>query len=390
MSVGLEGRTMKLHSLRTVGLALVAMGLLSASAWANVIPFPRPASMQMEELRIVIERDVGGFQADFIGDMIFDYIPSDVTTMWFPLPPDATAIQVWQDDVELNWNWNREHYPTVLPEIPEIPMIQWEGPFPLDGAVFTVAYQHQLIARPDEDIFFYALGTGKYFPGLFWRTTAHIDIDFPEGFDVAGVWLDSIPVNYGLDEMPDFFFDLDGYEIADSHMKMRVQPWQNDLLVSLVPFAPNPDYDGNGELTIADVDLLGMAVAGASQDDKFDLTGDGNINSHDVDALLGLANRLNGDADFSGEVDFSDFLILTDSFEQPDKKWSEGDFDTNGHVQFADFLILANQFGQSAVGVATVPEPSSYWIVIVLALAHGSVWRHIRGGDHKRDVCPAE
>ena len=35
---------------------------------------------------------------------------------------------------------------------------------------------------------------------------------------------------------------------------------------------------------------------------------------------------------------------------------SAGDADGNGQVEFADFVILSNTFGQMS-GVATVPEP---------------------------------
>ena len=70
--------------------------------------------------------------------------------MLFPVPPDATGIQVWQDHVELPWIWRDGLYPTVLPETTEIPMFESQGPFPINGAVFTVDHEHDLGQRPEE------------------------------------------------------------------------------------------------------------------------------------------------------------------------------------------------------------------------------------------------
>ena len=38
--------------------------------------------------------------------------------------------------------------------------------------------------------------------------------------------------------------------------------------------------------------------------------------------------------------------------------WEDGDFDGSGDVQFADFLLLSDNFGKSATAAAAVPEPS--------------------------------
>ncbi|MHC4114919.1 MAG: PEP-CTERM sorting domain-containing protein [Planctomycetota bacterium] len=173
---------------------------------------------------IQIQATEGGLRADFHGDFIFDYIPADVTSMLFPVPPDADNIAASMDGVPLEWYWSNDLYPTILPEMPTIPMIKWDEPFPTEGAVFAVDYEHDLIERPDEYIFFYALGTGKYFPTYDKTTTANFDILLPEGFDVGGVWLDETPHDY---------------EVVNGHLMVTVEshfgPIVNDLIVSLVP-----------------------------------------------------------------------------------------------------------------------------------------------------------
>jgi hypothetical protein len=190
--------------------------------------------MPLEDMHVQILPHGDGLRATFTGDFTFTYIPEDVTSMLFPVPPDACNIGAWQDGMELSWSWSNEEYPTILPEIPTIPMIEWQGPFPVSGAVFRVDYEHSLIERPEEFIFFYALGTGKYFPTYDKTTTAYFDILLPAGFCVAGVWLDETPHEY---------------EVVDCHLMITVQshfgPIVKDLIVSLVPSTIYVATDGN-------------------------------------------------------------------------------------------------------------------------------------------------
>ncbi|MHC4622457.1 MAG: hypothetical protein ACYS4W_00975, partial [Planctomycetota bacterium] len=160
------------------------LAVLVIPCQANPIPVPPPAHMPLEDMHVEIRPGSEGLRATFTGDFTFTYITEDVTSMLFPVPPDACNIGAWQDGVELSWSWSAEEYPTILPEMPTIPMIEWQGPFPLSGAVFRVDYEHSLIERPEEFIFFYALGTGKYFPTYDKTTTAHFDILLPAGFCV--------------------------------------------------------------------------------------------------------------------------------------------------------------------------------------------------------------
>lgn len=57
-------------------------------------------------------------------------------------------------------------------------------------------------------------------------------------------------------------------------------------------------------------------------------------------------SRIDGDANNDGSVDFADFLLLSNNFQQTDAVWADGDFDGNGVVEFADFLLLSANFGR--------------------------------------------
>ncbi len=214
-------------------LTIISAAILAATTAvsANPIPWPPPASMPLEDMHVEIRQCGNGLHAVFTGDFTFDYIPVDVLSMLFPVPPDAANIGVRQDDVEIEWAWSAEDYPTILPEMPQIPMIEWAGPFPETGAIFRVDYEHDLIERPNELIFFYAVGTGKYFPTYEKTTTAYFDILLPGGFSVSGVWLDETPHDY---------------QVIGSHLMVTIQsafgPITKDLIVSLVPDNKPTDF----------------------------------------------------------------------------------------------------------------------------------------------------
>ena len=217
----------------------------TTSIQANPIPWPWPATggMLFENIYVEIEPDTNGLHAVFTGRFVFTPLPSDVNSILFPVPTDANNIHVWRfapgppmppsrsqvsgdygDYIELAWSWSSEQYPTILPEMPEIPMIEWQGPFPADGAFFRVDYEHNLIKRSNESIFFYALGTDKYFPEYDKTTVARFEILLPENYVVKGVWLDETPHTY---------------EVVDSNLILNIDsisgPIINDLIISLVP-----------------------------------------------------------------------------------------------------------------------------------------------------------
>jgi hypothetical protein len=138
------------------------------------------------------------------------------------------------------------------------------------------------------------------------------------------------------------------------------------------------DFDGDGQVGLIDIDLLGTEIARGTHMLGFDLTSDKAVARADLTAFLSIANRLNGDLDFDGEVQFSDFVVLANHFGETDQKWSAGDLDVNGEVQFADFVILADAFGMSVV-VAPVPETHSGLLAFVGTLVACSLFRTGQG-----------
>ena len=108
------------------------------------------------------------------------------------------------------------------------------------------------------------------------------------------------------------------------------------------PVVANPS-DCNSDGVVDALDLACIIAAGGA------------------DGLNGLITELGvlrGDLDGNGNVEFADFLAMSNNFGNEVTSYSDGDVDGNGTVEFADFLALSTNFGQSAAASA-VPEPSS-------------------------------
>lgn len=123
------------------------------------------------------------------------------------------------------------------------------------------------------------------------------------------------------------------------------------------------DFDADGELTAADIDLLSSAVGMA--DLSFDVNGDGEVSGADRDFWVSdLAQTFRGDADLNGVVEFPDFLALSGAF-GTEGGWAEGDFNGDGIVEFPDFLDLSANFGSMREAAASVPEPSGSSLLLI-------------------------
>jgi len=115
------------------------------------------------------------------------------------------------------------------------------------------------------------------------------------------------------------------------------------------------DFDRDGQLSAHDLALLQLATQ-EEYSAYFDLNRDGQTNQLDLRAWLeDLANVLPGDTDLDGDVDFNDFLNLSQRFGQLDATWSQGDLDGDGKVGFQDFLLLSVHFGEFQLDPGFVP-----------------------------------
>ena len=125
------------------------------------------------------------------------------------------------------------------------------------------------------------------------------------------------------------------------------------------------DFNHDGFLTDADIDLLSAAVGGTNL--LYDVTSNGTIDGFDREVWVDdLAGTYFGDAKLDANVDFSDFLALSQSFGLAGG-WADGDFDGSGTVTFRDFLVLSQNFGKMAATEAaeSVPEPTANLLIVL-------------------------
>ncbi|MEM7313607.1 MAG: hypothetical protein AAF497_10700 [Planctomycetota bacterium] len=125
------------------------------------------------------------------------------------------------------------------------------------------------------------------------------------------------------------------------------------------------DFDMSGELDFADINLLTQTVLDGTDDAAFDLNGDGAVNDEDRRVWVeDLKGTFFGDANLDLVVDVSDFNIWNSNKFTTDSQWQDGDFSGDQNVDVSDFGIWnANKF-QSANDTAAVPEPTGCFALL--------------------------
>lgn len=127
------------------------------------------------------------------------------------------------------------------------------------------------------------------------------------------------------------------------------------------------DFNGDGILGLADVDLLVENIAIGPPQALFDISGDGNVNQTDLDLWLQLAGAANlpsgnpylkGDANLDGVVDGLDFVEWNANKFTNVAAWSAGDFTADGIVDGLDFVLWnENKFNSASNLRAVTASP---------------------------------
>ena len=106
------------------------------------------------------------------------------------------------------------------------------------------------------------------------------------------------------------------------------------------------DFSNDHRVDARDVNLLVREIAQDDARAEYDLTRDGVVDGQDLSYLVEeIMQTRAGDVDLGGNVDFSDFLTLSQNFGKREAVWEDGDFDGTGGVDFADFLALSRNWG---------------------------------------------
>ena len=128
---------------------------------------------------------------------------------------------------------------------------------------------------------------------------------------------------------------------------VTVQPGDGnaETILSVPLLGRAGDFNGDDHIDGADVDALFEAIADRSLEVQFDLNGNGRTSSADTDVLIrDLAGTEYGDVNFDGDVNFTDFLVLSRNFGKSGG-YADGDLSGDGEIQFRDFVLLSRTFG---------------------------------------------
>ena len=123
----------------------------------------------------------------------------------------------------------------------------------------------------------------------------------------------------------------------------------------------NPaDFNGDGQLTAADIDLFGQALRSPNPAAQFDLNGDGQVNEADRDDLI--FNRFGttyGDSNLDGRFNSADLVAIFVAGEFEDgiagnSGWAEGDWNLDGDFGTGDLVAAFVAGGYQANAVPQV------------------------------------
>jgi hypothetical protein len=158
--------------------------------------------------------------------------------------------------------------------------------------------------------------------------------------------------------------------------------FHSSQLILQLTFSPEPsvafDFNADGIVGIADVDMLVGEIVRGNDSNWFDLTSDDIVDDTDLNQWLSDAAGhngfgeayLSGDANLDGSVNAADLNELALRWQSSVARWSGGDFTADGIVDSADLNELALNWRQSipvADSNAAVPEPSSLLIALAAA-----------------------
>ncbi len=134
------------------------------------------------------------------------------------------------------------------------------------------------------------------------------------------------------------------------------------------PVGPVGDFNGDGQLGVADIDQLTSAVRGNSTEAKYDVNQDKAVNGED---RLYWVNQLKktylGDADLNGEFNSGDFIVVFQAGQYEDgtpgnSTWATGDWSGDGDFDTSDFVVAFQAGGYEKgprTAVSAVPEPTA-------------------------------
>ena len=150
-------------------------------------------------------------------------------------------------------------------------------------------------------------------------------------------------------------------------------PHNNTIRFTVIPETTG-GFDGDGLLTVTDIDMLTAAVIAATNDPFYDLNKDTFVDQNDRRIWVSdLRQTFFGDANLDSEFNSRDLVEVFEAGEYEDgiamnSGWSEGDWDGKAEFDTSD-LVVAFMDGGYEQGprraLAAVPEPRTFLMLVV-------------------------
>ncbi len=136
------------------------------------------------------------------------------------------------------------------------------------------------------------------------------------------------------------------------------------------------DVNSDGVCDVLDIDDLTTAVLNGVNESRYDLNGDGAVDSSDrTEWVTKLMNTWFGDSNLDGEFNSSDFVVVfaARTFEnEQSATWGKGDWNGDGIFNSSDFVTAfigaGYEQGPRPAAVASVPEPTGAARILFSAL----------------------
>ena len=140
-----------------------------------------------------------------------------------------------------------------------------------------------------------------------------------------------------------------------------------EAAISDEPIGAPGDFDGDGQLTALDIDLLSDAVLAGDNKSQFDLNSDSLVNQSDREVWVDdLKSTYFGDSNLDGEFNSTDFVAVFTEGKYEDgvaanAGWASGDWNGDKEFDSSDFVaaFVAGGYEIGPRQVAVVPEPSA-------------------------------
>jgi uncharacterized delta-60 repeat protein len=222
---------------------------------------------------------------------------------------------------------------------------------PAGEGIYAVAVQ------PDNKILTLALDGCRQIVVARFNADGSMDTTFNPGEEISGwkliefaIWPESSG-GFEFVVQPDGKIVIGGTEVVwpDGHSNFAVVRLNTDGSLDIDPDAAG-DFDNNGRIDAADIDLLCAAIQQGSAASRFDLDADSRVTQDDHRWLVkNILGTTYGDANLDGVFDSKDLVDLFASGQYEDtiphnSGWATGDWNCDGDFTTAD-LVLALQEG---------------------------------------------